>query len=61
MRVMEQERAKTEMTIPEWAEHLDMPLGTYNGWLYGYREPRIEGMIRMLDKVGYELVARRKS
>ena len=60
MLVLEQERAKAGMTVQKWADHLDLPLGTYNGWLYGYREPGLERMLTAMDKAGYELVARRK-
>ncbi len=60
MLVLEQERAKAGMTVQKWADYLDMPLGTYNGWLYGYREPGLERMLTAMDKAGYELVARRK-
>lgn len=60
MLVLEQERDKHNMTLQEWASHLNIPLSSYSGWIYGYREPGIERLIQLLDNAGYELTVRRK-
>ena len=60
MLVLEQERAKAGKTLQEWADWLDVPISSYNGWLYRYREPGAEHLMRVLDKAGYELIVRRK-
>ena len=60
MLVLEQERTKAGKTLHEWADWLDVPISSYNAWLYRYREPVTEHLMRVLDRAGYELIVRRK-
>ena len=60
MLVLEQERAKAGKTLQDWEDEYGIAKSTYQGWLYRYRTPNLETLIPLLDKIGLELIVRRK-
>ena len=57
---IEQERIKSGKTLQEWEDECGIAKSTYQGWLYRYRTPNLETLIPLLDKIGLELIVRRK-
>ena len=57
---IEQERIKSGKTLQDWEDEHGIAKSIYQGWLYRYLTPNLETLIPFLDKIGLELIVRRK-
>lgn len=57
---IEKERVKSGKTLQDFEDEHGIAKSTYQGWLYRYRTPNLETLIPLLDKIGLELIVRRK-
>ena len=57
---IEKERVKSGKTLQDFEDEHGIAKSTYQGWLYRYRTPNLETLIPFLDKIGMELIVRRK-
>ncbi len=58
---IEKERVKSGKTLQDFEDEHGIAKSTYQGWLYRYRTPNLETLIPFLDKIGLELIVRRKA
>jgi len=52
MAQIERERAKSDMSLGEFAQWLGFPVSTYTNWVYGYSTPKIPAITAMIEKIG---------
>lgn len=57
---IEKERVKSGKTLQDFEDEHGIAKSTYQSWLYRYRTPNLETLIPLLDKIGLELIVRRK-